>query len=296
MASATAFSQYFHQADRLTLKKVSLSGTFTLGTGEILKADLGINLANADAFDIQAFLNAGSMISPWAENILTDAQIQSLKSAFGIPFSAQNWNISAYVDPQWNSNSAYIFDGTTYKQIDPAMVFAVIDPGSYWQAQFAGNPGSSVLARYLYASTYNGTTSSYLGASIQLGSVPETTSQFLQVGLTMDFELTGVTGLQPAKIALSANRSSLTGGDLTLGVSWGTSQYTFTFSGVDVAAKTGALTIANGQGTSLVLKDINTGSATGAIYVGSTKVADVQQISNGLIKISYLDGTFETLQ
>jgi hypothetical protein len=200
------------------------------------------------------------------------------------------------VDPSAIASSAFFYDGMNYNQIDPNILLSAVDPGSYWQAEFSGNPGSVVEARYLYVSVSNGVTSSYLGARIQLGKVPETASQFLQVGLTMDFQLTGITGLQPTKVALSANRTSLNGGDLTLGFSWGTSQYTFTFSGVDVVAKTGSLTIANGQGTSLVLKDINSGATSGAIYVGSTKVADVQQLSSGLIKITYLDGTFETLQ
>lgn len=294
--SDTAFiSTYFHESDRLSLKAVSLSGTFSLASGETFKANASLDLANAETFDLIAFLNRNDSVYVHAGNVLSTAQIQAIKSASGLSNTTGDWYI-AY--SKWGDGFlANAYDGVNYVNLDPAVLFATFSPDSYFRDQFKANPNAS-LGSYgsVWIQRINGVTTSQISAMIQLGGSSETISSFMQLSTNMDFELTGIAGLPAAKVALSATRSTLNGGSATIGVTWGTSHYTFTFSNIDIVAKTGSLTIANGQGVSLQLKDINAGSATGALYVGAVKVADVKQLTNGLVKVSYTDGTFETLQ
>lgn len=74
--------------------------------------------------------------------------------------------------------------------------------------------------------------------------------------------------------------------------------YQFRFDGVDVKAKTGNLTISNPYGVKAVFDKVNLteGSTSGAVYVAGNKVGDITTLDNGLVKIKYTDGTFETLQ
>lgn len=296
LTDAAPVSTYFHEDDRLSLKKASLSGTFSLGSGETFKANAGLDLANADTFDLLAFLNSNQVVFMWAENVLTPAQIQAIKIAGGLSNVTGDWGVYYYVNPDWNSQGAYAWGGNTGGNPDPATLLAVYNPDTYLLNQFKANAGATVRGRQVYVGNFNGITSSSISGRVQLPGFAETATNFMKLSMTMGFELTGVAGLPAAKVALAASRSTLNGGSASIGVTWGTSQYTFTFSDIDIAARTGSLTITNGQGVSLQLKDINAGAATGALYVGTTKAADVKQLQSGLIKVSYTDGTFETLQ
>jgi len=291
---AANMSTYFHENDRLSLKTASLSGTFALGSGETFKASLGLDLANADTFDVLAFLNSDNIVWLMADNVMTDAQVQALKNAAGLTNATGNWSI--YYTVSSTGSYAYTYDGNRSIQVDSAKLLNAYSPDSYFLDQLKANIGATVTNRTVYVDHYNGTTSNGIWSYVQLPQFQETSSHFLQLSTTMNFELTGITGLPTAKVSLAAKRSALNGGSATIGVTWGTSQYTFTFSDIDVVAKTGSVTIANGQGVSLTLKDINSGDATGALYVGTVKVADVKEVKSGIIKVSYTDGTFETLQ
>ncbi len=135
----------------------------------------------------------------------------------------------------------------------------------------------------------------------------ETDSNFLKAQLTTSFDLVNVTGLPEAKVWAKVNRDTLNGGSATLQVSWKDSaqnvsaqnvSYQFRFDGVDVKAKTGNLTISNPYGVKAVFDKVNLteGSTSGAVYVAGNKVGDITTLDNGLVKIKYTDGTFETLQ
>lgn len=157
-----------------------------------------------------------------------------------------------------------------------------VGQGYYWDANGQQIPN-----------TYNN-----LYGEIQLGSYEESAANFLKVKATAAFELNNVKGLPHAKVSAVVDRNTFNGGSASLLVNWNAKQYTFKLDNVDLDTQSGALTVTDPTGTSLILQDVSVSdaSATGALYVGTKKVADVKTLDNGAVKVSYIDGTFETLQ
>ena len=294
MANATAVSNYFHEYDHLTLKKAALSGTFALTSGESFKASLGLDLSNAESFDLVAFLYGNDEVN-WTDELpMSAADVLTIKSAAGISGATGTWSVSAdsnYLFVYSDNNRVYSHSG------NPSAFWAAYNPDPYVLNQFKANSNPTVLDHCINVTGKDDTaTQGYVHWQIHLGDAIETGTNFLKLAATFNFEMSGIAGLPTTKVAISAERNALHGGDASIGFTWGTSQYIFTFSNVDIIAKTGSMTISNGQGVSLQLKDINASQATGTLYVGNNKVADVKQLSSGLVKVSYTDGTFETLQ
>ena len=181
---------------------------------------------------------------------------------------------------------------------------AIYDPVAALKNQFASIPGAEVRYAQVSASSNGGAD---VWGYVYLPEYDETDSNFLKAQLTTSFDLVNVTGLPEAKVWAKVNRDTLNGGSATLQVSWKDSaqnvsaqnvSYQFRFDGVDVKAKTGNLTISNPYGVKAVFDKVNLteGSTSGAVYVAGNKVGDITTLDNGLVKIKYTDGTFETLQ
>lgn len=213
----------------------------------------------------------------------------------------------------WSSGSPDYTYGSAYEQTKEAYdkQAAIYDPVAALNAVIASDyatiTGSKVISASAYAGSWTYTdennqsvTTNYndVNGEIQLGNYEESASNFLQVKATAAFELNNVTGLPNAKVSAVVDRNAFKGGSASLLVNWDAKQYTFKLDNVDLDTQSGALTVTDPTGTSLILQDVSVSdaSATGALYVGTKKVADVKTLDNGAVKISYIDGTFETLQ
>ena len=137
-----------------------------------------------------------------------------------------------------------------------------------------------------------------VNGEIQLGNYDESASNFLKVKASASFELNNVTGLPHAKVSAIVDRNSFTGGSASLAFTWGNNYYTINLDNVDVEKQTGSITVTDPLGTALTLTDVSIQDKTGSgsLYVGTNKVATVKTLDNGAVKITYTDGTFETLQ
>ena len=111
-------------------------------------------------------------------------------------------------------------------------------------------------------------------------------------------ELKNVEGLPNAKVWANVERNKLNGGNANLLVSWDGAAYTFRMSDVDVKAKSGALSVTNAYGVTVDFTSVNLsdGAVAGAVYVEGSKVGEITTLNNGLIKVKYIDGSFEALQ
>ena len=212
----------------------------------------------------------------------------------------------------WNSGSPnYEYHGNSvYTQEAYNTQAAIYDPvaalNSVIATDYATIAGSKVISANVnvgqgyYWENNQQIPSAYnnLYGEIQLGNYEESESNFLKVKATAAFELNNVTGLPNAKVSAVVDRNTFKGGSASLLVNWDAKQYTFKLDNVDLDTQSGALTVTDPTGTSLILQDVSVSdaSATGALYVGTKKVADVKTLDNGAVKVSYIDGTFETLQ
>lgn len=297
--SDTVSSYLYEDTANLTLKNVALSGAFVTAEKESMKASVELNLLNADTFDLLAFLNGEDEFEIHLDDALSDTTVAALRAATNVA-SASGWNINYGMSiysgthassTDWNSWPPHT---ESYDQL-----VAIYDPVAALKSQFASIPGAEVRYAQVSASSNGGAD---VWGYVYLPEYDETDSNFLKAQLTTSFDLVNVSGLPEAKVWAKVNRDTLNGGSATLQVSWKDSaqnvSYQFRFDGVDVKAKTGNLTISNPYGVKAVFDKVNLteGSTSGAVYVAGNKVGDITTLDNGLVKIKYTDGTFETLQ
>ena len=312
--SDTVSSYLYEDTANLTLKSVALSGAFVTAKKESMKASVELNLLNADTFDLLAFLNGEDELEVHLDDALSDTEVAALKAAsliandtglggWRLHYSQSHYVDNSGVEQSWQTADAYSWDTLGYLylggQESYSALAAIYDPVAALKNQFASIPGAEVRYAQVSASSYGGAD---VWGYVYLPEYDETDSNFLKAQLTTSFDLVNVTGLPEAKVWAKVNRDTLNGGSATLQVSWKDSaqnvSYQFRFDGVDVKAKTGNLTISNPYGVKAVFDKVNLteGSTSGAVYVADNKVGDITTLDNGLVKIKYTDGTFETLQ
>lgn len=277
----------------LGLKKILLNGGFTVN-GKTVTTELGFYLNDADTFDLWSYLGSRNTVDYTLYDPLSPSQCEAIRAALGAQVAGTGWSLDyGYT----SATSTYATCGrslsTTFYP-DPAPLLAVYDPKSVVLQQPGIKSGDTVRNASVFISYDGYSYWSDLHGTVEHAN-PETSSSFAKMTFYANFELTSIPGIPASKVSLVVNRNALTGGTAAFAIRWGADQYTFSFTDMDLATRSGSLTISNNQGVSLQLKNVNTDLLTGELYVGTTKVADVKTVSGG-IKITYSDGTFETLQ
>ena len=319
---AAKISKALYDSFPLTLKTVSLSGDFSTSDSQNIKAAVALDLGNSETFDLMAFLNNENIVWIEKDNAIDTATLAALKNLDGIPETASEWSINYSASLQsyyyqagyyWNSGSPdYTYHGDSQSTQEAYNAQAAIyDPIAALNAVIASDYASITGSKVVYTdinvgegyywdennqkvpSTYNN-----LHGEIQLGSYDESASTFLKVKASASFELNNVTGLPHAKVSAIVDRNSFTGGSATLAFTWDNNYYTINLDNVDVEKQTGSITVTDPLGTALTLTNVSIQDKTGSgsLYVGTNKVATIKTLTSGAVKITYTDGTFETLQ
>ena len=317
----TKISKALYDSFPLTLKSVALSGDFTTIDSQDIKASVGLDLANSETFDLRAFLNNENTVWVHKDSIADNTKLAQLKTAISLYPNPDDWHLN-YGYSKYNAwnNSNYSADysmynantlswsGNTFNTQEAYQQYAtILDPVSEMQkviaSDYATIPNSEVQSAYIQIGGWGLKTASpqtynNLYGEIKLGSYEESSSNFLKVNANATFELTNVTGLPHAKVSAIVDRNSFTGGSASLAFTWGNNYYTINLDNVDVEKQTGSITVTDPLGTKLTLTDVSIQDKTGSgsLYVGTNKVATVKTLDNGAVKITYTDGTFETLQ
>ena len=109
-------------------------------------------------------------------------------------------------------------------------------------------------------------------------------------GLTFNLQLSG---LPKASVTISGDRTAYQAGKATVTIAYGTRQ--IILNG-DIANNnlTGSVDVTNQDGVTMTLSSLDSNAKTGAITYNGTTFATLSSMSNGLTKITYNDGTFET--
>ena len=299
--TGTTSSYLYEDTANLTLKSVALDGTFVTAQKESMQAAIELNLLNSDTFDLLAFLNGEDELDIRQDEALSDSQVAAIQNASQVK-SVSGWNINYGIN-SYNGSKSFAnstdWDGWKNYAESYNQLAAIYDPVAALKSQFASLPGAEVRYAEVNLASYG---LRQLNGNVYLPEYAESDSNFLKAQLTTSLALSNVTGLPEAKVWARINRDSLNGGSATLQVSWRDAaqnvSYQFRFDGVDVKAKTGNLTISNPYGVKAVFDKVNLteGSTSGAVYVAGNKVGDITTLDNGLVKIKYTDGSFETLQ
>jgi hypothetical protein len=111
------------------------------------------------------------------------------------------------------------------------------------------------------------------------------------VGLTFSLQLSG---LPEASITISADRTAYESGTGSITIAYGTRQIVINGSITDGSPMT-SIAITNQDGVTMNITDIDNISGPSHITYNGNTYATITELSNGLVKITYIDGTFEIL-
>jgi hypothetical protein len=109
------------------------------------------------------------------------------------------------------------------------------------------------------------------------------------VGLTFSLQLAG---LPEASITISADRTAYESGTGSITIVYGTQQ--FEINGNVTDGETNSITITNQDGVEMTVTGfVNNGDNDIKITYNGNVYATVKELSNGVLKVEYIDGTFE---
>ncbi|TCS41413.1 hypothetical protein [Reinekea marinisedimentorum] len=277
----------------LTLSSVDLSGDFALDSGAEFAASVSLDLSNSDTFDIAAFLNQHNVVYVWMYDVLSQTEIDNLV-ATGL-LANDYWELD--YGHYWNSTFAWTYDDVNgWLEADGsyASFAAVVDPEAALAEAMTSTSEYDVWWIDLWASS---TGESELEAEIELGSLDETENSFLQLEFTLSTALTGISGMPNIEVTATVVRSALNAGSAVVQLNWDDDLYVMTLAVDDFDNEIASLTITNPDNASLILTNIDDDESmdelTGELLVGDSKIADIETLDNGLVKITYIDETIE---
>ena len=307
LVQSSNLSSYFYDGlPLLSLDTVALNGNVTTTSGETVALNAKLDVEDSDAFDLLAFLNSDKVINYEESNVLTEAQGLAIRKASLASSTTTGWAVNykatnTYQDGALVHNeSAESVD--TAQDLTSAESYAsfasIYDPEAVLAAKFTSFPDMRIARARVHVigsgDTYKG---SSLTGQIDLGSY-ETDDNYLKAELTTTLDISGVTGLPSSKVHAWVKRDRLAGGSADLLITLNGDNYDFYLQDVNLEKGKGKLTVTNPNGTKMVLSGVNfnSGKAEGVIYVDDVQVATVTTLNSGMIKISYTDGTMESLQ
>ncbi len=116
-------------------------------------------------------------------------------------------------------------------------------------------------------------------------------NQWLDATVGLNFGLQ-LAGLPKASINITGDRTGLKDGTAMITIAYGTRQIVVNGTVMN-GVTTGAMEITNQDGVKMTI--IPGADKTGTLTFNGTAYGTIKELSNGLVKITYADGTFETL-
>jgi hypothetical protein len=111
------------------------------------------------------------------------------------------------------------------------------------------------------------------------------------VGLTFSLQLAG---LPEASVTISADRTAYESGTGTITIDYGTRQIVLSGS-IAAGSPTTSIAVTNQDGVTMNITDIGEDMGPSHITYNGNTYATITTLSNGLPKITYIDGTFEIM-
>lgn len=118
-------------------------------------------------------------------------------------------------------------------------------------------------------------------------------NQWLEATIGLSFAL-ALDGLPEAIISITGDRSAVDAGTANVTISYGTRKIEVNGSVSSSVETLDDVVITNQDNVKLTIEPGNQELMSGEVLFNGNKYADVTKLSNGLVKITYIDGTFES--
>ena len=282
-----------------TPSTLTLNGSVSSASGHSLTGSFTANIANASSFTPVGELPAGTTktdILTWSYSGDTFTAITpDLTMLF-------TWNSNdGSVTTTFTTNDGQIFTNTyygNYTDIVNAVQNTYIYTSLYWYlnggTMWVRNEGEYVVDPTAAASADLSQNGSLDGILMYPDFVVEGSGagEWLDasIGVTTSLKLAG---LPEASLNITADRTGYESATASATIAYGTRKIEISGSG-DATSVTGSLTITNQDGVKLTITP-DTTNTYGEIKYNNNLYGKVEDMSNGLLKITYSDGTFETL-
>jgi len=130
------------------------------------------------------------------------------------------------------------------------------------------------------------------GSGSDFGIELEDVDNWLAGTIGLNFELL-LDGLPKASVNISGDRTAFNTGTATVTIIYGARQIVIAGAFSDLASA-GSVTITNQDGVSMSIASANFDALTGDIEYNGQVYGSIAKLNNGLTKITYIDGTFES--
>ena len=281
----------------ITPKTLSLSGGVSSSDGNSLDFSLTADVTNANSFAPVGELPVGTTKADIATWSYSGDTFTAINPELTVTITWNSVNNSATVTQTWTDGNGYsntYFGG--YTSLVNAVtntsvytpLYGYLNGGTIWvkgEGDYAIDPTAIDTVDF----TQDGSVD---GVLVTPDFTLEDSSHWLDANVGLNFSLQ-LTGLPEASVTISADRTAYQSGTATITIAYGSRQIVINGTFTDTTS-TGSMAITNQDGVTMTLNgDLDAGTGT-LSYNGQT-YGTIEQMSNGMTKITYTDGTFESL-
>lgn len=286
----------------ITPSSLTLAGNVSTAAGESLDASFTVNVTNAATFTPVGELALGTPKVDMVTWSYTDvAPADGTDDTFTLVSPELTLTIqwaagTATVTESWRYGyvNSYVASGT-YASISEA-VTTLYTPINWYLANvlYQWVDGEGEYYADLSGADYS-MDGSVDGSLVDPEFVLEAdaTDKWLDGTVGLNFALQ-LAGLPEASINISGDRTGFESGDATITIAYGVRQIVIDGSFSNTAS-TGSVTITNQDGVTMSVEGLSDTSTGGDIKFNGTTYGTITELPSGLTKITYSDGTFETL-
>jgi len=285
----------------ITPSSLTLGGNISDTVGNSLDASFTVNISNAGSFTPVGGLPMGTIktdIVTWTYTDVsptdgTDDTFTLVSPGYTMMIQWNSVTGAASYTQSWSDG--YSGGGSLsglFTDVDTA-VAAPTSPLNWSLPYYQWVDGEGG-----YSVNYTGTSFSANGSAdgslVYSEFVLENSSNWLKGTAGLNFTLQ-LAELPEASVNISGDRTEFKAGTATITIAYGTRQIVINSTFTPMSS-TGSVTITNQDGVTMNLEggDFETGMDSNIVYNGNT-YATVEQMANGLTKITYIDGNFEIL-
>lgn len=284
----------------MSLKLLSIAGKFFQGT-ETLSASAKLSISNAASFDTFHFFDAQDSLTIRGELTSQALDMNAVNAAIAHVESQNRGSVS-----YWNASSwgIYANDFQGYGS-DSSWLGWTSDnvfSESALEARFAAElPRDKIDKVWWRSANYNSQTGKGSFMAEVLVDSPETANAFIKGQLIVTSQVQ-LTGLPKVLATVSVDRTSIYGGTASVLVTVDGKTFKLTAESADLQADatTGKLILSDATGNvKFEMSFTSNGDSetmTGNVLVGSLDVGDIQLLDSGVVKVTFVDGTIESLQ
>ena len=287
----------------ITPKTLVLSGGASSSDGNSLDFTLSANVTNADTFVPHDNLSAGYVKSDIITWTYSDTDTVAGNDTFTLTSPILNatvvWDsVSGNATITQSYSDGYVYHNTSgpYASLTDALTGSSVLNDAYNNFYYSGGyiwiDGEGGYTVDITASNF-AVDGSVDGVLVDPDFVLEDSTHWLDASVGLSFNLQ-LTDLPKASVTISADRTDYQSGNATLTIVYGTRKIAITGDFTDSTA-TGSVDVTNQDGVTMTISGADLDAGTGSITYNGTTYATITSMSNGLTKISYSDGTFETL-